>query len=56
MNASKSWLVVKQEHLPLATEIFADSGVQITVEERRHLGAALGTSSFIKAYAEKVQE
>ena len=51
------WLVVKQEHLPLATEIFADSGVQITVEERRHLGAALGTSSFIKAYVkENVQE
>ena len=51
------WLVVKQEHLPLATEIFADSGVQITVEERKHLGAALGTSSFIKAYVkENVQE
>lgn len=52
-NASKTWLVVKQEHLPLATEIFADPGVQITVEGRRHLGVALGTSSFIKAMSRK---
>ena len=44
-NASKTWLVVKQEHLSLATELFADSRsrVQITVEGRRHLGTALGT-------------
>ena len=56
-NASKTWLVVKQEHFPLATEIFADSGVCITVEGRRHLGAALGTSSFTEAYVnDKVQE
>ena len=51
------WLIVKQEHLPLATELFADSGVQITVEGRRHLGAALGTESFTESYVKgKVQE
>ena len=56
-NASKTWLIVKQEHLPLATELFADSGVQITVEGRRHLGAALGTESFTESYVKgKVQE
>ena len=57
IHYSKTWLVVKQEHFPLATEIFADSGVQITVEGRRHLGTALGTSSFTEAYVnDKVQE
>ena len=42
-NAPKTWLIVKQEHFALANEIFADLGVQITVDGRRHLGAALGT-------------
>ena len=56
-NASKTWLVVKQEYLSLATEPFADSGIQVTVEGRRHLGAALGTRSFTEAYVnDKVLE
>ena len=43
--------------MPLATEISADLGVQITVEGRRHLGDALGTESFTDAYVKgKVQE
>ena len=46
---------LSNEHLALATEIFTDSGVQITVEGRRRLGAALGTSSFIKAYVRQAQ-
>ena len=53
VNASKMWLVVKQEHLPLSTEICADSGVQITVEGRRHLGATLGKGSFTEAYVKE---
>ena len=56
-NAAKTWLIVKQEHLPLATELFADLGVQMTVERRRHLGAALRTESFSESYVKgKVQE
>ena len=47
-KASKTWLVVKQEY-SLATELFADSGVQTTVEGRRHLGTALGTRYFTEA-------
>ena len=42
-NAPKTWLIMKQEHFALANEIFADLGVQITVDGRRHLGAALRT-------------
>ena len=56
-NASKTWLVVKPELLPLASDIFAGSGVNITVEGRRQLGAALGTRSFTEVYVKnKVQE
>ncbi len=56
-KASKIWLVVKPELLPLASDIFANSGVNITVEGRRHLGAALGTRSFTEAYVnDKVHE
>ena len=56
-NASKTWLVVKPEYLAQAKEIFADLGVQITSEGRRHLGAALGTKSFADAFvSKKVQD
>ena len=56
-NAPKTWLIVKQEHFALANEIFADLGVQITVDGRRHLGAALRTRSFDETYVRnKVQE
>ena len=51
-NAMKTWLIVKQEHLPLATELFADSGVQITVEGRRHLRAAFGDGVFHRILCE----
>ena len=56
-NASKTWLVIKPKYLAQAKELFADSGVQITSEGRRHLGAALGTKSFADAFvSKKVQD
>ena len=56
-NSAKTWLIVREELYDLAKEIFADSGVQITTEGRRHLGAALGTESFINGFVKaKVQE
>ena len=54
-NSSKSWLVVKEEHLPKAESIFAETGIHITCTGRRHLGAALGTPEFVEEYVmEKV--
>lgn len=49
-NASKTWLVIKQEHVQQANELFVTSGMQITVKVRRHLGATLGTKPFKEAY------
>jgi len=58
-NATKTWLVVKQEHLDKARELFDGTGIQITQEGtgdksggQRYLGAAIGTQSFIKQYVQ----
>ena len=48
-NASKSWLIVKQEQ---AKSLFNDTGVSITTEGQRYLGAALGSSSFVESYVQ----
>ena len=48
---------MKPEHLSYATRIFHDSGVNITTEGKRHLGAALGEKSTIDSYVKgKVQQ
>ena len=41
-NARKTWLVVKQEHLEHALDIFAGTGIQITSTGRPYLGVGLG--------------
>ena len=54
---SKSWLIVKIEYLDYAKEVFAGTGIQITTEGNRHLGAVVGTESFKDQYVtEKVEE
>ena len=51
------WLIVKEEHIEQATHLFEGTGIQITKEGQRHLGAALGTQTFIERYVtEKVHE
>ena len=49
-NASKTWLVVKPQHLAVACKIFAGTGVQITDTGRPYLGAAIGAEEFQRAY------
>ena len=51
-NASKSWLIVKQDYLEQAKSLFNDTGVSITTEGQRYLGAALGSSSFVESYVQ----
>ena len=55
-NAGKSWLVVKQEHLPKAERLFADLGVQKTSAGRRYLGEAIGSPDFVRGYLEGLIE
>ena len=55
-NASKTYLVVKEEFHQTATEAFANTNVVITTEGKRHLGASIGSKSFTEEYVNsKVQ-
>ncbi len=54
---SKSWLIVKPEHLDYAKKTFAGTGLQITTEGKRHLGAVVGSKEFRDQYVnEKIDE
>ena len=56
-NSSKSVLIVKPEHYARAVETFSASGVVVTKDEQRHLGAVIGTQEFKEEYVrEKVSE
>ena len=52
-NSSKTYLIVKEEHENKAKELFADTDVHITINGKRHLGAALGAKSFTEEYVSR---
>ena len=53
-NATKTHLVVKAEH---ADKVFAGIGFNVTTEDKRHLGATIGSRSYTEEYvAGKVGE
>lgn len=49
-NAAKTWLLVKSPFVQKAQEIFNSSGINITTEGRRLLGAAIGKAAFVTEY------
>ena len=49
-NASKSWLTVKPDHLYAAKDMFKGTGINITSEGRKHLGAVVGSKEYKKEY------
>ena len=56
-NASKAWLVTKENCLSTAADVFNDTDVKVTSEGRPYLGAALGTDDYIQAFVtNKVQQ
>ena len=46
-------LIVKPHLLTIAKSIFADTGMQITDQGQRHLGAALGFREFAEGFVAK---
>ena len=55
-NAKKTWLVVKPEHHEEAQRLFQGTGVQITKDGQRYLGAAIGSETFKEEFIKsKVQ-
>ena len=52
-NSCKTWLLVKENQLEFAQDLFSKTGVQITTEGRRLLGAPIGTANFCSNFVEK---
>ena len=51
------WLVTKPDKEETARSIFEETAINITTEGRKHLGAALGSRSYLEQYANgKVEE
>ena len=53
VNASKTCLVAKQSHHAAALSAFHDTQITITAEGKPHLGAALGTFTFVQHYVKR---
>ena len=51
-NATKTWIVTKQNCFSKAAAAFVDTGVKVTSEGRPYLGAPLGTDEFIHTFVE----
>jgi len=49
-NASKTWLVVRDQHWECARKLFANACINVTKDERPHLGAVIGSSTYITQY------
>lgn len=52
-NSSKTYLVVKKDHLDTAKDVFCDSNIQITTSGRPLLGAAIGSEEFIESFIQE---
>ena len=52
-NASKTWLVVKEEHLELAQELFAAQGVKVATSGHKRIGSAIGDETYMDIFFQK---
>ena len=49
-NTSKTWLVTKQSHFHEASNVFAGSGVNVTLDGRPYLGAVIWSNDYVEEY------
>jgi hypothetical protein len=49
-KSSQTFLVVKEAKIVMAKEVFQETGISVTEEGKRHLGAAIGTPAFVECY------
>ena len=52
-QAEKTWIIVKEEYRNKAEKIFAGTGIKITNDGKKHLGAAIGSETFRNEYINK---
>ena len=56
-NASKTWLVTKEDYLAVAAVAFADTDMKVTSDGRPYLRVALGKEGYIQSFvSNKVQQ
>ena len=48
IQMERSYLIVKEPYVEMATDIFEGTNIIITTRGKRHLGAALGSQEFIE--------
>ena len=51
---TKSWLIVKEEYLDVAKDLFRETNIQISKEGERHLGDVIGSEDFKKQHIEQM--
>ena len=51
-NASKTWLVTKEGLHDVVVSIFANTGVNVTLDGRPYLGAAIGSQEYVAGQVE----
>ncbi len=56
VNPPKTWLIVKPDLADEARRVFDNFGIEITATGSRHLGAALGTRTFVDQYVQQKVE
>ena len=49
-NRLKSWLIIKERYIQEAENLFADTGIKITSNGRKHLGAFIGSEENKETY------
>ena len=52
-NASKTWLIVKEERLEEAKQLFQDTEVKISYDGKSHLGSAIGSRTFVESFVKE---
>ena len=56
-NDKKCWVTVKLDKEECAKEVFKETDIKITVEGKKHLGAAIGSQEYLDEYvSEKVSD
>ena len=56
-NDKKCWLIAKLDKKEIARETFKETAINITTQEKKHLGAVVGSRSYLTEYVdEKVEK
>jgi len=53
VNASKSWLIVKEQYYDEACHLFGSNSLNITMEGRPYLGAPLGSPNYTSKFLQE---